>query len=79
MEYDSPAKLLERADSLFSKLIREYSFEISHFLQLHKIKVVVKLVNICRNYTLFMLSTTLLLSIDRFYDCLLIMFSINVE
>lgn len=31
MEYDTPAKLLEREDSAFSKLIREYSVRSQSF------------------------------------------------
>ncbi|XP_040934388.1 putative ABC transporter C family member 15 isoform X2 [Gossypium hirsutum] len=35
-EFESPAKLLEREDSLFSKLIREYSMRSKTFQQLRK-------------------------------------------
>lgn len=31
LEYDSPAKLLEREDSAFSKLIKEYSLRSQSF------------------------------------------------
>ncbi|KAL6498729.1 ATP-binding cassette sub- C member 9 [Orobanche gracilis] len=37
-EYDTPAKLLERENSFFSKLIREYSMRSQSFNNLHKLQ-----------------------------------------
>lgn len=38
VEYDTPAKLLEREDSFFSKLIREYSLRSQSFSNLHNLQ-----------------------------------------
>ncbi|KAL3615470.1 ATP-binding cassette sub- C member 9 [Castilleja foliolosa] len=38
-EYDTPAKLLERENSFFSKLIKEYSMRSQSFNNLHKLQI----------------------------------------